>query len=87
MGDENNLFPNIQGNYTLKNIYENHLYKNRNRIAHNTKSYQQNLPTLKTLMDKNYKYENYFLYFAVLILIDNIFIHLYKNYLTIIEDT
>ncbi|MEN0045682.1 MAG: hypothetical protein AAF806_01350 [Bacteroidota bacterium] len=86
IGDKDNLFPKVQNSYSLKEIYSNHLYKNRNRIAHNTKSYQQNLPTLKTLMDENYKYENYFVYFAVLVLIDNIFIHLYKDYLKVIED-
>jgi len=85
MGNHNDMFPSIAGSYSLKDIYENHLYKKRNRIAHNTKSYQQNLPTLKTLVDDKYKYDNYFLYFAILILIDNIFIHLYKEYLSLIE--
>ncbi|TNE74930.1 hypothetical protein EP331_00480, partial [bacterium] len=60
--------------------------KHRNRVAHNTHSYQQNLPTLKTLVNENYIYENYFLWFAILVLIDNIFIELYKKYLTVIED-
>lgn len=62
------------------------LYDHRNRLAHNTLSYQQNLPTLKTLADKNYIYENYFIRFAILILIDEIFIALYKKYLEVIED-
>lgn len=84
--DDGNLFTDVQNSYTLKKIYENHLYKSRNKIAHNTHSYQQNLPTLKTLFDENYKYENYFVYFAILVLIDNIFIHLYKEYLKVIED-
>ncbi len=71
---------------TLKKMYGDHLYRQRNRIAHNTSSYQQNLPTLKTLMNKDYKYENYFVYFLILVLIDSIFIELYKKYLTTIED-
>lgn len=71
---------------TLKKMYEAHLYRQRNRIAHNTSSYQQNLPTLKTLINEDYKYENYFVYFSILVLIDSIFIELYKKYLTILED-
>lgn len=66
---------------SLKNLYTNHLYKHRNRCAHNTLSYQQNLPTLKTLKNEDYKYENYFLWFFTLTLIDDIFISLYKIYL------
>jgi len=82
--DLNNLFTGIQ-EYSLKDIYVNHLYKQRNKTAHNTHSYQQNLPTLKTLIDENYKYENYFVYFAILVLIDKIFIELYKKYIETIE--
>ena len=67
----------------LKNIYTKYLYKARNRIAHNTLSYQQNLPTLKVLKDENYKYENYFLWFAILVLIDEVFLKLYKKYLEV----
>ncbi|MCL2027252.1 MAG: hypothetical protein FWG79_02075 [Bacteroidales bacterium] len=74
-----------------KNLLENCLkydllYNHRNRCAHNTQSFQQNLPTLKTLADKNYLYENYFIRFAILILIDKIFIELYKRYLNALED-
>ena len=71
---------------TLKKMYEDHLYRQRNRIAHNTASYQQNLPTLKTLINEDYKYENYFVYFFILVLIDSIFMELYKKYLTTLED-
>lgn len=61
-------------------IYDK-LYRHRNRCAHNLLSYQENLPTLSKLFDKDYEYENYFLRFAVLILIDKITIELYKKYL------
>lgn len=37
---------------TAKNLYEN-LYKNRNRMAHNTISYQYNIPTLLDLEKMN----------------------------------
>ena len=83
--DSNNLFTATNNDYSLKEMYENHLYKHRNKTAHNTHSYQQNLPTLKTLINVNYKHENYFVYFAILILIDNIFIELYKEYLKSLE--
>lgn len=71
---EHNLFENIlQAKYSL-------LYKHRNRCAHNTLSYQENLPTLKTLLQTNYKDDNYFVRFTLLVLIDKIFIEMYKKY-------
>lgn len=80
--EKNSLF----AGESIKKIYVEHLYRQRNRIAHNTPSYQQNLPTLGALMNEDYKYENYFLYFYVLVLIDKIFIGLYAKYLqTIVE--
>lgn len=79
--NETKLFEN-----NLKDIYEKFLYKHRNRCAHNTLSYQQNLPTLKTLVNEDYKYENYFIYFAILVLIDKVFIALYSKYLLTLED-
>lgn len=86
--DRNNLFTNRNnlpngggGKLSLEEIYVDHLYRNRNRVAHNTLSYQQNLPTLDTLIGENYKYDNYFIYFSILILIDNIFIKLFDRYL------
>lgn len=84
--DGNNLFAEINKGISIKKIYENHVYRNRNRVAHNTQSYQQNLPTLKTLMNEEYKYENIFLWFAVLILIDQVFIKLYDRYLLKLSD-
>lgn len=84
--DENNLFTGISNGISLKTIYEEYLYKHRNRIAHNTQSYQQNLPTLKTLVNEDFKYDNYFVYFSILVLIDFIFIELYRKYLLVVED-
>lgn len=84
-GDETNLFAAVNNETSLKTIYEEHLYKQRNRIAHNTISYQHNLPTLKTLICDNYKYQNYFLYFSIIILIDKIFIELYKFYINSLD--
>ena len=72
--------------FSLKKIYEEHLYISRNRCAHNTQSYQQNLPTLKRLSDDNFRYENFYIWFVVLVLIDNIFIELYKKYLSVLSE-
>lgn len=79
--DKVNLFENV-----LQDKYEI-LYNHRNRIAHNTQSYQQNLPTLKTLVNENHRFENYFLHFALLVLIDKIFISLYRTHLDILENS
>lgn len=81
INDNNTLFAETPNSVTLKQMYENHLYVNRNRCAHNTHSYQQNLPTLKKLSDDNYMYDNYFVWFVILVLIDKIFSILYHEYL------
>lgn len=65
---------------TLIEAYEC-LFKHRNRCAHNTSSFQQNLPTLETMDMPAYLFDNYYLRFAILILIDKIFIQLFRNYL------
>ena len=69
----------------LVDIYKT-LYNFRNKCAHNTLSYQQNLPTLSTLSDKNFPKENYFIWFTQLIIIDDIFIYLYNHYIKKVED-
>lgn len=64
---------------TLQEYYEL-LYAHRNRCAHNTLSYQRNLPTLEKLADENHQFDNYYVRFLILILIDEIFILLFKEY-------
>lgn len=64
----------------LKDYYENVVRRHRNRCAHNLKSYQNNLPTLNTLIKQDYDYENYFHMFSVLMLLDNLFMTLYDEY-------
>lgn len=61
----------------LDNMYS-HMYAHRNRCAHNLMSYQQNLPSLKTLSSADYIYENYYIRFALLIIIDLIITELYR---------
>ena len=89
-GDDNNLFTKFSKKENediaecLQERYEQ-LYHHRNRCAHNTLSYQQNLPTLDTLRKEEYVYENYFIYFSILILIDEIMMKLYQKYLEVID--
>ncbi len=70
----------------LKDYYENVVYRHRNRCAHNLKSYQNNLPTFSMLEKPDYEYENYFHIFSVLILLDEIYISIYKEYLQLLKD-
>lgn len=72
---------------SLKELYDTHTYRHRNRCAHNTRSYQQHLPTLATLSDKEYIGDNYFLMYFVLILIDELFMVLYQEFLKALDNT
>ncbi len=69
----------------IERSFDDKVYRHRNRCAHNTLSYQENLPTLNKLMDNDYVYENYFLRYAMLTLIDGITVTLYKNYLMVLD--
>ena len=64
----------------LRDMFDS-TYEHRNRCAHNLLSYQDNLPSLDKLKKENYKYDNWFLRFFILILLDNIFIYLFKEYI------
>ena len=64
----------------LQDIYTDIVYSHRNRCAHNLGSYQNNLPTLKTLEDEKFVFDNYYFRFSILILLDEIFVRLYKRY-------
>lgn len=69
----------------LQKFYENVVYVHRNRCAHNTFSFQQNLPTLSMLASKEILEQNYFYRFALLIVIDDVFMRLYKRYVELKE--
>lgn len=64
----------------MQKVFEQAVYQFRNQCAHNTQSYQNNLPTLKTLVYPYYRYCNYFVRFFMLVLIDDIFRYLYGAY-------
>ncbi|MBL6538892.1 hypothetical protein JNG37_09110 [Streptococcus suis] len=80
----NQLLPKQKNNYSLFGnvLVEKYeiLYNQRNRIAHNVISYQDNLPTLKTLQLETDESRNYFVWFAILVLIDKIFMSTYRVY-------
>ena len=54
------------------------LYYHRNRCAHNSTSFQDNLPKFEVLSGSNAIYENYFVRFYLLILLDKLFVQLYR---------
>lgn len=70
---------------SLKQVYEL-VYKHRNRCAHNTVSYQQNIPSLDILQDENYVFENYFIRFTLLIIIDKMFLYLFSKYIKLVPN-
>ena len=63
----------------IQSIYEK-LYRNRNRLAHNIVSYQQNLPVFEELKTEEFDCNNYFVWFYLLIIIDKIMVKLYKEF-------
>lgn len=67
---------------TLSKKYEEIVYRHRNRCVHNTLSYQINKPDLSVLSGSDYGYHSYFFRFAILILIDEIFVKLFEKYLS-----
>lgn len=71
-------------NNNLMDAFE-HLYKHRNRCAHNLASYQDNLPKLAIIGSEDDKYENWFVRFFVMTVIDDIFVRLYQKYIENLE--
>jgi len=63
----------------LRKIYDKAI-DCRNRIAHNTKASINNLPDFGTLKDENYKYENLFARFAIVLLSDETFVRVFEQY-------
>ena len=68
----------LSGN--LVKLYNDLVYLQRNRIAHNTASYQHNLPSLESLSSEEYYLHNYFFRFAIILIVDEVFMRLYKVY-------
>lgn len=64
----------------LREVFDK-MIEHRNRCAHNTLSYQRNLPSCDTMLHPSYAFENYFLRFIILLFFDKIYILLFKKYL------
>lgn len=64
----------------LQFAYEEVVYKHRNRCAHNTICYQRNNPLIDVVSSADYPFHNYLVRFAILDLIDNIFVTVYKEW-------
>lgn len=76
VSDTKILNNDLNDKFSIAFLYDS-LYKHRNRCAHNLTSYQQNLPKINYLLKKDEK-ENYFYYFTVLIILDEVFKFLYQ---------
>lgn len=66
---------------SLNEIFVKYVHKERNRCAHNTRSYQHNLPSLKGMTADDYKLQNYFLFMSIILLLDTIYVKLFQVYL------
>lgn len=69
----------------MDDIY-NALYEERNRCAHNTISFQENNPLLINLSASSNLNRNYFEWLALLNLIDKVFVGLYGEFVSLIEN-
>ncbi len=73
------LFDTFIFQSVLKNRYDL-LHYHRNLCAHNTTSFQDNLPSLKKLSSESIIFDNYFTRFVILVLLDKIFTFLFNEY-------
>lgn len=64
----------------LQLAYNEIVYNHRNRCAHNTLCYQRNNPPIDLLSRTDYCYYSYFVRFAILLLIDKIFVLVYGDW-------
>ena len=67
----------------LSEMYAEVVYRHRNRCAHNTLSYQVNKPDFSVLASTDFFYQSYFFRFAVIVLIDEIFMVLFRKYVSL----
>lgn len=67
----------------IRDMYESVVYRHRNRCAHNTLSYQINKPDLDFLASNDALKHNYFLRFALILVIDKVFVVLFGKYLSL----
>ena len=65
-------------NSPLTDIYE-FLYKQRNKSAHYSTSYQRDIDTFRSLLNPHRAECNYFTYFAILLILDEVFMEFYNQ--------
>lgn len=68
------------GNCNVEEIYNLSVYRHRNRCAHNLLSFQGNKPSLALMRSDEYKYWNYYLRYALILLIDKVMTNAYKQW-------
>ena len=68
-------------NLALQGLFKKYVFVERNRCAHNTRSYQHNLPSIKEMASPEHKLQNYFLFMSIIILLDEIYRKLFETYL------
>jgi hypothetical protein len=84
-GQAESPFDGMQDDEQLFAIYTL-LYRARNRYAHNATSYQMNLPRFYEINDAKYQmYNNVFLFYAELLLVDEMFRKLFDKYQSVVE--
>lgn len=66
-------------------IYTEYIYKQRNCCAHNTLSYQQDFLSFEDMGKPYMIYANYFTSFAVLLLIDKVFVRLFGAFERLVQ--
>lgn len=64
----------------LASVFNDAVYKHRNRCAHNILSQQRNKPPLLDLSERQDIDENYFVRFTLLLMIDEIIVRLYEKW-------
>lgn len=63
--------------------YYSFVYEQRNRCAHNTLSYQQNLPSLSSLENRPFASDNYYILLFILLILDQYVVEIYKKFLEV----
>lgn len=71
---------------SLSNLFTDAVFNFRNKCAHNILAYQCNKPPLAKLYEQADLAENYLVRFALLMMIDMVFIRLFGEWLKLIED-
>lgn len=79
-GDGEQLIRGLVDGMDAVLFYNDYLYRQRNRLAHNTASYQENIPSFMSLADPNDKLRNCFLFYAYLMMIDGVFVEAFRKY-------